>query len=89
MTLDRSDFEPSSVETQTVIDVPLSPPRSLHGDQRPHGKKDDSTHEIDGARQATISQICTMTSIEWGEAFIKMQGTNSAQSLTMVRIKTQ
>ena len=80
-------MEQSTAENRTVIDVPLSPPAtSLLGNQRPHGKKDDSTHEIDGARQATVSQLCSMKSVEWGEAFIKMQGTNSAQSLTMVSL---
>ena len=80
-------METSVVDNRTTIEVPLSPPtKSVLGNQRPHTKKDDSTHDVDGAKQVSINQICTMNSVEWGEAFVKMQGTNSAQTLTMVSL---
>ena len=86
MALNDSNLELSTVEAPTATHIPLSPPPTvLPGQQRPHTQKDDSSHDVDGIRQLSIDEICTLASIEWGSPFVKMSGTHAAQSLTMVR----
>lgn len=83
--LDDSNLETSTLEAPTEIPAPISsPPEVMPGQQRPHTRKDDSDHDVDGLRQMSIDDICKLASINWGSPFIKMSGSNAAQSLTMV-----
>ena len=68
---------------ETPVTVPLSHVTS--GDPtRPRNRQDDSIEKSDGSKQATIDQLCGLSSISWAEDILKMKGTNAAQSLTMV-----
>ena len=57
---------------------------SIADANRPRRLADDSAQSITGSRQATISEICTLGSINWAEPMVKMTSSNSSSTITMV-----
>ena len=53
-------------------------------EQRPHLKSDDSNYMLDGSKQLTVPQLCSMKSVAWAADFISMKNDHQGQTLCMV-----
>ena len=53
--------------------------------ERPHNKADDSSTSIDGAIQASASQLCSIKSTSWASAIIGVKQDNPAHTRTQVK----
>ena len=51
---------------------------------RPRLKSDDSNYMIDGSKQVTAPQLCSLASISWAADFVCMKADHPGHSLTMV-----
>ncbi len=55
--------------------------------ERPHNKADDSTNSVDGAVQASASQLCSLKSTKWASAIIGTKQENPAHTRTQVKMQ--
>ena len=70
----------------TVLDLPLSETLPRDPDcERPHRLDDDSNIQIDGARQASILQLCSLKQINWAKDLLLTKNDHPGQTTTMVR----
>ena len=82
-----SEYDQSRITVTTTDEPPtaISQEHVVVADtNRPHGYADDSNQSVAGTRQATISEVCTLASINWAEPIVKMTSSNSGSTLTMV-----
>ena len=56
-------------------------------DCRPFKQADNSKIAIDGARQASITQLCSFPSINWATEILCMTSDHPGHTLTMVSTK--
>ena len=75
-------------ETETEISVP-DEHVAVTDTNRPRNLADDSAQSVAGSRQATIGEICTLGSVNWAEAMVKMTSSNSSSTITMVSLLNQ
>ena len=78
-----------NVQDQATIssETPIFVPQEhvvITDTNRPHNPADDSDQSIAGTRQATISEVCTLGSVNWAESIVKMTSSNSSSTLTLV-----
>ena len=67
----------------TLLHMPIESPDAII-DQRPFNKIDDSKICVDGARQASITQLCSFQSIEWAKDILCMTADHPGHTVTMV-----
>ena len=68
----------------TMLQMPFQPVADDSLDIRPFQQADNSKVSIDGARQASITQLCSFKSINWATEILCMTSDHPGHTLTMV-----
>ena len=74
--------------TETTTDSTLPVNHSFESaleHPRPHRVEDDSNVVIDGARQLSITQLCSFSTMKWAKEFLCMRADHPGHTLLMVR----